>query len=70
MKQNCASIDFSLLERLTRDFVCSRCFRIGVHTPVTQILSRHHHPKTLCSTCTPLKADHARARVLYLNGRV
>ena len=53
MHQLRASIDFSLLERLTDELVCTRCFQAGILTPVTQVVSKHHRPKTLCQDCAP-----------------
>ena len=46
-----ASIDFGLLERLTDQVICSRCLRTGVRTPINQIVSRRHRPRTLCRDC-------------------
>lgn len=62
-----ASIDFSLLERLTDQFVCSRCFRAGDLRRVTQVVSRHHRPRTLCGECLPEVSTRPRAPVQRLS---
>lgn len=67
MHQLRAAIDFSLLERLTDEFVCTRCFQAGILTPVTQIVSKHHRPKTLCRDCMP-NVPRPLATVLKLDG--
>ena len=51
MAGNSAKIDFGLLSRLTDLLLCSRCLRQGRRTPVPQVLSRRHRPRSLCSAC-------------------
>ncbi len=63
MTRGTASIDFGLLERLTDQFVCSRCFRAGDLRRISQVVSRHHRPKTLCSNCVPEVSTRSRAAV-------
>lgn len=67
MRRVRASIDFSLLEQLTDLFVCSRCFRAGDLRPVSQVVSRHHRPKTLCRDCVPEVSTRRRAPVHRLS---
>lgn len=51
MAGNSAKIDLGLLSRLTDLLLCSRCLRQGRRTPVPQVLSRRHRPRSLCSAC-------------------
>ena len=67
MNQARASIDFTLLERLTDEFVCTRCFQEGIVTPLTQVVSKFHRPRTLCRDCEPLEKERPAAQVVYLN---
>jgi hypothetical protein len=46
-----AAIDLGLLSRLTDLLLCSRCLRLGRRTPVPQVVSRRHRPRTLCPAC-------------------
>jgi len=50
-----ANIDFGLLDRLTSELLCSRCLLDGVRSPVTQVVSKFHRPRTLCPTCRATK---------------
>ena len=51
MAGTCARIDFGLLSRLTDLLLCSRCLRQGRQTPVPQVVSHRHRPRSLCSAC-------------------
>ena len=57
MSGTSASIDFGLLSRLTHLLLCTRCLRQGRRTPVPQVLSRRHRPRTLCSACRQVERD-------------
>jgi hypothetical protein len=60
MPATCTTVDYSLLDRLTDLFVCSRCLRAGVETRVPQVVSKRHRPRTLCGDCAPA-AGHRRS---------
>ncbi len=44
-------IDERLLAHRSNLIVCSRCLRLGVRTPVVQIISTRHRPLPLCRSC-------------------
>lgn len=44
-------VDGTLLSRRTELIVCSRCLQTGRKTPIAQIISPRHGPRTLCPTC-------------------
>lgn len=46
-----SNIDYRLLGLLSDLVICSRCLRAGRVTPVPQILSHRHTPRTLCKSC-------------------
>lgn len=46
-----ANIDYRLLNRLSNLVVCSRCLSNGKLTPVPQVISQRHTPRSLCSSC-------------------
>lgn len=68
MPQKYANVDYSLLDRITNQLVCSRCFQYGILSPVTQVLSRHHRPRTLCRECSPPRPAAAPTPIYRLNG--
>jgi hypothetical protein len=45
------SIDFNLLRRLSHLLLCSGCLRVGIRTPVPQVISPRHAPRSLCPAC-------------------
>jgi hypothetical protein len=45
------TIDFKLLRRLSHLLLCSACLRLGVRTPVPQVISPRHAPRSLCPAC-------------------
>jgi hypothetical protein len=45
------TIDFNLLRRLSHLLLCSACLRFGVRTPVPQVISPRHTPRSLCPAC-------------------
>jgi hypothetical protein len=53
MPDLCTKIDYSLLDRFTDLFVCTRCLRSGVETRLPQVVSKRHRPRTLCGDCAP-----------------
>jgi superfamily II helicase len=60
-------IHFELLNRLTNLVVCSSCFQAGRLTPVAQVVSAHHRPKTLCQECSAETGRHELAVLTRLN---
>jgi hypothetical protein len=52
-----ASIDFRLLSLLTDLLLCSRCLRLGRRTPIPQVVSRRHRPRSLCDQCKRAESD-------------
>lgn len=46
-----AALELGLLERLSALIVCSCCLRHGLRTPVPQVISPRHRPRTLCPDC-------------------
>lgn len=62
-----ANIDFGLLDCLTSELLCSRCLLDGVRSPVTQVVSKYHRPRTLCPTCRASKLSGWQAPVCRLH---
>ena len=46
-----ANVDYRLLSQLSNLVICSRCLRDGKATPVPQVFSHRHTPRTLCASC-------------------
>jgi len=46
-----ANIDYRLLSQLSNLVICSRCLKNGKATPVPQVFSHRHTPRTLCASC-------------------
>jgi hypothetical protein len=53
-------IEFGLLERLSQLLLCGRCLRHGRKTPVRQVISHRHRPRSLCTACSAEAARRAR----------
>lgn len=62
------NISFSLLDRLTDDLLCTRCLRLGVRRRITQVVSCHHRPLTLCRECAPDSPRTPRRNVYRMTG--
>jgi hypothetical protein len=45
------TIDYRLLGLMSDLVICSSCLRAGKVTPVPQILSERHTPRSLCAAC-------------------
>jgi hypothetical protein len=45
------SVDRHFLAHLSDLLLCSRCLRHGVRTPIRQVISARHRPRTLCRDC-------------------
>jgi hypothetical protein len=46
-----SNVDYRLLGLLSDLVICSSCLRAGKITPVPQIVSERHTPRSLCRTC-------------------
>ena len=46
-----SNVDYRLLGFLSDLVICSSCLRAGKVTPVPQIVSARHTPRTLCGAC-------------------
>lgn len=46
-----STIDYRLLGLISDLVICSSCLRAGKVTPVPQILSERHTPRSLCAAC-------------------
>ena len=44
-------IDYRLLGLMSDLVICSSCLRAGKVTPVPQIVSERHTPRSLCGSC-------------------
>jgi hypothetical protein len=49
--QPTANVDRIFLTYLSDLLLCSRCLRLGVRTPVRQVISPRHRPLSLCRNC-------------------
>ena len=53
-------VDYRMLGMLSNLVICSRCLRSGRVTPVPQLLSARHKPRSLCTGCTPASRSGVR----------
>jgi hypothetical protein len=58
------TIDYRLLGLMSDLVICSSCLRAGKVTPVPQILSERHTPRSLCGACIKPRRRNLR-RVLH-----
>jgi hypothetical protein len=59
-----SNVDYRLLGFLSDLVICSSCLRAGRITPVPQILSERHTPRSLCNGCVKPRRRNLR-NVLY-----
>lgn len=59
-----SNVDYRLLGLLSDMVICSSCLRAGRVTPVPQIMSERHKPRSLCNACVPPRRRNLR-NVLY-----
>lgn len=59
-------VDYRLLGLLSDLVICSRCLQEGRVTPVPQILSERHTPRTLCSGCITPRRRNLRRILTHL----
>ena len=50
-EKSLGKIDYRLLGLMSDLVICSCCLRAGKVTPVPQILSERHTPRSLCAAC-------------------
>lgn len=55
------NIHLGLLARFTGLILCSACLRLGVRTPVPQVISHRHRPRSLCPACRERRDTRPRA---------
>jgi hypothetical protein len=51
MQDRAAQVDFALLRRFSALLLCSGCLKQGRRTPVAQVISHRHRPRSLCPEC-------------------
>jgi hypothetical protein len=59
-----SNVDYRLLGCMSDLVICSSCLRAGRITPVPQIVSQRHTPRSLCSGCVKPRRRNLRS-VLY-----
>ncbi len=59
-------VDYRLLNMLSDLVLCSRCLRDGRTTPVPQVLSERHTPRTLCAGCVEPRRRNLRRVLRHL----
>lgn len=62
------NVDYRLLGFLSEQVICSSCLRQGRITPVPQIVSHRHTPRSLCRDCAPPKRRNLRRILTHLPG--
>lgn len=60
------NVDYRLLSLLSDLVICSRCLQHGRVTPVPQILSNRHTPRTLCTACIKPQRRNLRRILTHL----
>lgn len=53
------AVAYGLLERSTNQLLCSHCLAAGRRTPVPQVISTRHRPRSLCASCREILAGPA-----------
>jgi hypothetical protein len=54
--QAVANVDRRFLTYFSDLLLCSRCLRRGIRTPVRQVISPRHRPRSLCRNCRGVDA--------------
>jgi superfamily II helicase len=62
-------VDFRLLGMLSRLVICSRCLQHGKVTPVPQVISPRHTPRSLCGECVQPQRRNLRAVLRHIGSR-
>ncbi len=60
------NVDYRLLGLLSDLVICSSCLRQGRVTPVPQIVSHRHTPRSLCTGCAKPKRRNLRRVLTHL----
>ena len=60
------NIDYRLLGLMSNLVICSSCLRQGKITPVPQIVSRRHTPRSRCGNCAIPKRRNLRRVLTHL----
>ena len=60
------NVDYRLLGLMSDLVICSRCLQQGRVTPVPQILSNRHTPRTRCRGCVTPKRRNLRRILTHL----
>lgn len=61
-----STIDYRLLGQRSDLVICSKCLRSGIVTPVPQIVSPRHTPRTLCNSCAKPSRSGLRRNIARL----
>ncbi|MDH3442171.1 MAG: hypothetical protein OEM63_15545 [Gammaproteobacteria bacterium] len=61
-----SNVDYRLLGLMSDLVICSRCLRQGRVTPVPQIVSPRHTPRSLCAACAKPKRRNLRHILSHL----
>ena len=64
-----SNVDYRLLGLMSNLVICSSCLRQGRVTPVPQIVSHRHTPRSLCTACTKPKRRNLRHILTHLTRR-
>jgi hypothetical protein len=64
--ESASNIDYRLLGFLSDLVICSKCLRAGRVTPVPQILSPRHTPRSLCAGCVKPRRRNLRNVLRWL----
>ena len=60
------NVDYRLLGLMSDLVICSGCLRKGKVTPVPQIVSHRHTPRSLCAGCTRPQRRNLRRILTHL----
>ena len=61
-----AKVDYRLLGLMSDLVICSRCLQAGRVTPVPQILSNRHKPRSICNDCVTPRRRNLRRILTHL----
>ena len=61
-----SNVDYRLLGLMSDLVICSSCLRKGHVTPVPQIVSPRHTPRSLCAGCQTPKRRNLRTVLTHL----
>lgn len=70
MKSTAANtnVDYRLLGLMSDLVICSACLRQGKVTPVPQIVSPRHTPRSRCAACAKPRRRNLRNTLTHLTG--